>query len=194
MDIDDIIRKDARNINPGRGSLLIANPLMSDSYFGRSVILMLSENSGDIGVVINKPTSLTLDLILPGIGENVNVYCGGPVDHERMFILHRLPDVFKNSLHICGDLYVGGTIQELIDYLSEGNPVEDKLKVILGYSGWDESQLTGELLKNYWAVNNIADYRNLLEEADESLWREEVERLGDEYRSWLVVPEDPSMN
>lgn len=194
MDLDDIIRKDASDVDPAPGSLLIANPVMSDSYFSRAVVLMLAKEDGDMGIVLNQPTNITLDLIIPGIGENLPVFCGGPVDHERMFMLHRLPHIFEGSMRVCGDIYLGGNFEQLRKYLASGEPVEDNLRFYLGYSGWDAAQLTTELINNYWAVNPKPEYSDLLRDTGDGYWRREVARLGENYRSWLVVPENPSMN
>ena len=43
MDLESIIYKDPTIVNPQKGDLLIAEPLLDEPYFKRSVILLLDE-------------------------------------------------------------------------------------------------------------------------------------------------------
>ena len=76
---------------------LIAMPGMLDGHFAGSVVYLCEHNAqGALGLVINKPTDITVgalfekvDLTLadPALSEQP-VYFGGPVQTERGFVLH----------------------------------------------------------------------------------------------------------
>ena len=70
------------------GRLLVAMPALTDPNFTRSVIHVLEhdEESGTVGVVINRPSWLQVAEHLPDISDVVVpppvVFIGGPVERE----------------------------------------------------------------------------------------------------------------
>lgn len=200
MDINDLLYNHTTSVNPKRGSLLMAEPLMKDDYFGRAVVLVLDidEHEGHLGLVMNKPTEFDLNDLIPELGlkRRIPVYCGGPVDHARVFMLHTLGDYFEGSVEILPGLYVGGSIDQIYEYLAEGGELEGKIRFFLGYSGWTAGQLQNEILKNVWAATKEEGQQTarLLENKGEAYWRREVERMGEDMRGWLLVPSNPSYN
>ena len=111
-------------------------------------------------------------------------------------MLHTLGDMFEGSTELCPGIYVGGKIEEVYEYLMTGGETEGKIRFFLGYSGWVAGQLKNEIDKNVWALTNdaIDDPERLLTGRGNSYWRREVKRLGSDYRSWLIVPQNPLMN
>ncbi len=198
MDLESIIYKDPTIINPQRGDLLIAEPLLDEPYFKRSVIMLLDEdrNEGHIGLTLNKQTPVTLQDIFPEwrAGAQVRVYSGGPVESDRLFMLHTMGDIFNGSVEVTKGIYVGGKLDDVIDYVNNNPDIEGCLRFFLGYSGWGRGQLTSEILKNTWALNANPGQTDILTGAEDVYWRREVERLGEKYRSWLIVPSNPSFN
>ena len=78
------------------GRLLVATPQLGDPTFRRSVVLMLDhDEDGSLGVVINRPTAVSVDEILPvwqpytavpGV-----VFQGGPVALDSALALATVP-------------------------------------------------------------------------------------------------------
>lgn len=198
MNLDSIIHKDPTIINPQKGDLLIAEPLLNEPYFKRSVVLLLDndENNGHLGLTLNKITPVTLQDLFPDwqAGKNIPVYSGGPVEADRLFMLHSLGDRFKGSLEVAPGIFVGADLDDVIDYINNDNYSEGEIRFFLGYSGWTKDQLTNEILKNTWALNINVTPHDMLTGSEDSYWRREVEKLGEKYRSWLVVPANPSLN
>ncbi|MCH5222419.1 MAG: YqgE/AlgH family protein [Muribaculaceae bacterium] len=197
MDIKDLLFSSNKPIKPHSGALLISEPLMVDSYFSRSVVLVLDEpeDGGHFGLILNKSTDMTLKDLMPEWeeGEKIPVYCGGPVDLQRMFLLHTLGQNLGPAVEVVPGVYVGADIDKIIEYIDNGGEVEGKLRFFLGYCGWSPGQLDAEIKNNSWAVNPFP-LNNLLSGKGEKFWRKEVEQLGDDYRSWLLVPSNPSLN
>lgn len=200
MDIESLLfdnsGQPAADINPG--DLLISNPLMEEPIFKRSVILMLDADieKGSMGLVLNHRLSLSLRDLIPGWenGSKVPLYAGGPVDLERLFLIHRLGNVFPESKRLFGDIFVGAEIDNIIDYVDAGNPVDGYLRFFLGYSGWDANQLQSEMLKRYWTVSPAVNNSEIFMGTGNEFWRREVGKLGDDFRSWLLVPSEPNLN
>lgn len=198
MDFNNLIYKPSSGDLPRRGSLLIAEPLMRELHFQRSVILLLdSDNEGShMGLALNKATSLTLRDLMPDWekGGDVPVFCGGPVDLQRLFMLHTLGETLPGSLEVSPGIYVGGDVDAIKDYVESGGEINGRLRFFLGYSGWSKGQLAGEIKRNSWAVNNFPDGSILLSGEENDFWRREVENLGDNYRGWLMMPQEPWLN
>lgn len=204
MDIENLL---FGNITPGtaphRRSLLLAEPMLSEPYFRRSVVLILEKDrqGGYIGLTLNKETGILLSDLVPGweSAANIEVFSGGPVEENRLFMLHTLgQEVMPGSLEILPGLYVGGRLEDIRDYVEQGGDIEGKMRFFLGYSGWQADQLENEILGRSWVVADASrdseDSRRLLAGRENDFWRREVGRLGEECRSWLVVPEKPWMN
>lgn len=198
MDLKDMIFSDIPTATPHMGSLLISEPLMNDKYFSRSAILVLDEpeEGGHFGLILNKPTEMTLQDLMPNweAGRRIPIHCGGPVDLQRMFLLHTLGEKLGSSTEILPGIYVGADLDKIIDYIEEGGKVDGNLRFFLGYCGWSPGQLAGEINGKTWAVNALPQCQNLLKGEGMEYWNREVRDLGEDYRGWLMVPLDPSMN
>lgn len=200
MNLEDMLNTPKSEIKPAQGSLLIANPMMREIHFSRSVIMILDVPAagGELGLVLNKPTNLTLsDLVAMPEWENgrmVPIFSGGPVDLERLFMLHSLGDVFPGSLEVCPGIFVGANVDDIINYIDSGGTIEGKMRLFLGYSGWAPGQLSREIEQRSWAVDPLPEDIRLLSGGGTEYWRKAVELLGPSYRSWLMFPPDPSYN
>src|SRR5438270_2159583 len=83
---------DSQVVSPGR--LLVANPLLPDPNFDRTVVLLLAYNDeGAIGVVLNRPSETLLAAPLPKwedfAASPAVVFVGGPVQHQAVICLAR---------------------------------------------------------------------------------------------------------
>ena len=145
---------------------LIAMPGLEDAAFARSVIYVCEHSPrGALGLIINKPTDLTL----PGLFERIElhfgradlretpVFLGGPVQTERGFVLHdpmRGADAdsdesgYASTLRIPGGLDMT-TSKDVLEALSSGVGPR-RVLVTLGYASWSEGQLEAELADNSW--------------------------------------------
>lgn len=198
MDIENLLHKDPVSIDPEAGQMLIAGPMIGDINFSRTAVIILdrTEKEGHLGLVMNRRTDATLDMCLdnwPG-SENISLYIGGPVELDRMFILHKLGAVIDDSFEIAPGLFTGGKSGQLKDYIASGAQTEGLIRFFMGYSGWTEEQLSAEILDHTWAVNINPDIKTVLIGSGQEYWRREVIALGPEYRSWLNIPGHPQLN
>ena len=87
----------AQGPRDGAAILLVADPELSDPNFRHSVVLVSGHRgvAGPIGVIINRPTTVTLARALPDVkalsGLDDKVYFGGPVSTQALFYVFRSP-------------------------------------------------------------------------------------------------------
>lgn len=198
MDLNNLLHHDPTEVNPVAGQLLLSEPLMADPVFGRSVILLLEQDrdGGHIGLALNKGPISTMNELVDGMDSlpEIPVYQGGPVDMQRLFMLHRLGNRFSNAMEIAPGIFIGAREDEVIDYIMTHPDARDNVRFFLGYSGWSAGQLSSEIMRNCWALNTSPDTSDLLKGEGNEYWRRQVKRLGPGYRSWLIVPSNPSLN
>ena len=81
-----------------KGKLLISSPEISDGVFDKSIILICEHDAnGTMGFILNKPLiNVSLATIWTDIGyekknpyfTNEDVYIGGPLASNAMFVIH----------------------------------------------------------------------------------------------------------
>lgn len=196
-EIDDIFHLDDLQPEPQRGALLIAKPTVDDTCFSRAAIITVNHSKrGSMGLIINKPSGLTLNEAIDGLltDEDIPLYLGGPVNTELLFYIHTLGDIITGAKPIGNGMFVGGSYDAMKRYINSGAPVNGNVKFMLGYSGWAASQLNAEIGMHDWAVSFDVDTALVLSNHHEDIWQQLVTRLGERYKIWKNWPSDLSMN
>ena len=106
---ESVLDSDASSL---KNQFLVAMPGLEDDNFSHTVSLLCEHNDkGAIGLIINRPTDLTLTAMLDQMGvkhvaEDANehvVFWGGPVQPERGFVVHRGPGGWETCMPIAKD-------------------------------------------------------------------------------------------
>ena len=190
--------EDFKNKQYGKGSLLIANPVLPDPNFSRTVILLCNHNDqGSFGLVINRSTQLKAPDLFSSIdilkSYNAKIYIGGPVSQSMVFYLYRSSRNVIDLDEICSGVYLGSNLETLESlYLDIGNPGEN-IRFYLGYSGWSGGQLDGEMEQNSWLVQN-ANEKLVFLDSEELIWLKAVNSLGEKYQYLTKAPVNPQWN
>ena len=141
-----------------KNHFLIAMPNLGDPNFYHSVTYICEHNDeGAMGIVINRPSTITLEDLLPQMGLEPDpryvataVLEGGPVEPDHGFLIHSSDGKsnWKSSMPITDHIALT-TSRDILETLttSEG---PDKLIIALGYAGWGAGQLEQEILENSW--------------------------------------------
>lgn len=181
---------------------LIAMPGLQDAIFSRSVVFVCEHNEhGCLGLVINKPCTLDMRQLfdkfeLP-LGRDdlatAPVFCGGPVQAERGFVLHdaMLDAVapaqqsnFASTMMIPGGL--GMTVsRDVLEAISSGGGPR-KVLLSLGCSAWDGGQLEAELSGNCW-LTVAASATLIFDTPVEQRYQQALALLGLE--AWMLAPD-----
>ena len=190
--------EDFKNKQYGKGSLLIANPVLPDPNFSRTVILLCNHNDqGSFGLVINRSVQLKVPDLFSGIdilkSYNEKVYLGGPVSQSMVFYLYRSSTNVLDLDEICSGVYLGSNLAVLESlYLDIKNP-EDNIRFYIGYSGWSEGQLDREMEQNSWLIQN-ADEELVFLDSESLIWPKAVNSLGEKYHYLTKAPVNPQWN
>ena len=139
------------------GHFLIAMPLMSDPQFAQSVVYLLThDEQGALGIIINRPSGLTLADVLEQLqpentalneSDNQDVFIGGPVQSELGFVLHNKGPQYQGTMNF-GTLSLTSS-QDALSAIAQGNGPTHSL-IALGHAGWGAGQLEDELRDNAW--------------------------------------------
>ncbi len=194
-DINKILKIKTNDMRPSRGKILISEPLLSDNYFKRSVVLLAEHNEeGSFGIILNKPIDNKFNEILtdfPDFGGPL--YLGGPVSNSSLFFIHTLGDMIDNSQEIMDGLYWGGDIEAVRELLMLKQVDVNQIRFCVGYSGWGSNQLEEELKRNSWLVSSLPA-EILMNASHDTLWEFALNSLDSEYTYWTNFPTDPNLN
>ena len=171
------------------GKFLIAMPGMDDERFKKSVILITAfSDEGANGLIINKPTDILSyqdiieknseneELITVNFDKEIKVYYGGPVDFEKVVILHSndysIPETNKV---INTDCSITGSKKILPLLGKEKFPT--KSKVILGCAEWESGQLESEIKSSEWLIWESNNHI-IFEENPDLIWLKVISSMG----------------
>ena len=181
---------------------LIAMPGLEDESFARSVVYLCEHSErGALGLIINKPTDITLKGLFDKVDLSLRredltkepVFQGGPVQTERGFVLHEpmLMDkgetdesAYASTMTIPGGLEMT-TSKDVLEALSTGAGPR-RVLITLGYSSWGEGQLESELAENAWLT--VADDLSVIFDTPvPERYDRALSLLG--LKAWMLSPE-----
>lgn len=166
---------------------LIAMPSMNDPIFGGTVVYICEHNDkGVLGVVINKPTDMTMDVLFDRIDLKVTdslrpsvvdepIMFGGPVQDDRGFVLHSPGGRYSSSLSVTDDVAFTTSI-DVLEAVANGTGPQ-RMLVSIGYAGWSPGQLEEEIARNGWLTVG-ADARVLFDLPIEERYNAAIKLLG----------------
>jgi putative transcriptional regulator len=182
---------------PQPGMLLVATPQLLDPNFADTVVLLLDvDDDGALGVVLNRPTPVSVAEVLADWSEVVAepevLFQGGPVSTEGALAVGWLrdhDDVPVGFREVSGSLGVVDldTPVELIDGSLSG------MRIFAGYAGWGAAQLHGEIDEGSWYVVP-AQPPDVFREDPSDLWRDVMRRQPGELAWHSTRPVDPDLN
>lgn len=166
------------------GHLLIAMPSLADPNFWRTVILLGSHSpeEGAFGLIVNRPSEIGLDTVLPqlGITESPSrtpvVLAGGPVQPEQGFVLVEGLSPMPSEHDINDPRFTISGRSELLEALALGG-LEHRFHLCLGYAGWAPGQLEAEIEQNSWLLAPATDTL-VFETPLEDRWNQALASIG----------------
>ncbi len=179
----------------------MATPDLEDPNFDGTVVLLLEHGpEGALGVVLNRPSPLSVNEAMASgpIGSEATwgdlatapsmVFVGGPVRPNAVIALARVHEVSDEDRweHVYADV---GVVN-----LGDG-PVPDigeviDLRVFAGYAGWSAQQLEGEIEAGSWFVVEASPDDGFTT-TPEGLWRRVLRRQGGLF---VTATDNPALN
>ncbi|HET9689926.1 MAG TPA: YqgE/AlgH family protein [Acidimicrobiales bacterium] len=181
---------------PTPGCLLVANPLLPDGNFDRTVVLVLARNEdGALGVVLNRDGPTRLGSALPGWAPLASdppvIFAGGPVNTDAVICLARTlePADRPGWSQVTRDL---ATVDLDLDPAAVADQVSG-LRVFAGYAGWGPGQLESEIEAEAWWVLD-GKPADAFTSDPAQLWASVLRRQGGSLQLVASYPDDPSAN
>lgn len=136
------------------GELLVSTASDDADFFHKSVVLLLEhDDTGSIGLILNKPSKTAVAKILPDWADLVNppdvFFGGGPVRTNSALCLAKVlddkeqPPGWDSSIGDIGLLHLQTPIELVAGAYSD-------IRIYAGYSGWEPGQLDAEIKQNAW--------------------------------------------
>ena len=180
------------------GRLLVATPTLGDPNFSRTVVYVLDhDESGTLGVVVNRPTTVPVGEVLPDWQQYTTdpgvLFQGGPVALDSALGLAVLPGIgddepvgWRRVVDGLGLVDLDAPPEVLVDGMAG-------LRIFAGYAGWGSGQLEDELAEGAWyVVPGLAG--DAFTAAPEGLWRAVLRRQGGDLAFVSTDPDDPTQN
>ena len=188
------------------GYFLVSDIDLRDPNFYRTVVLTVShDDNGALGLVVNRPSPLSLGEMVEGLGKTpaaaIPVFVGGPVQQEMLFCLHgELPGLAGDEDAMCpiDGVCFEPLTHEIVTYLEEewsarSASSRGRVRLYAGYSGWGPGQLEGELKAGAWLVVKATPEITFHPEPAQG-WADAFARKGPLSRIILQTGFKPSMN
>lgn len=161
----------------------------------RTVVFLCEHNAdGSFGFVLNRPYEQMLEDFVPDLeGCQFPVFYGGPVQPDTLHFLHRLPDLIPDAHQVAEDLYWGGDFPTVVQLIQTLVIHPEDIRFFLGYSGWSEGQLTGEIAEKSWLVTPGTPA--LVFHTDPgAVWRDAIHQMDEKFHPIVHYPIDPQLN
>lgn len=182
------------------GRLLVASPELGDPHFARTVVLLVDhDESGALGVILNRPSTTDVSEILPDWHLYATppqvVFQGGPVGRDSALALAARtggkgeedePIGFRHVHAGIGLVDLDGPSEVIAGLISS-------MRVFAGYAGWSSDQLEAEIEEGSWFVVD-AEPSDLASDDPERLWEQVLRRQPPPLAIVATFPEDPTLN
>ena len=183
--------------------LLVAMPQVLDPFFHHAVVLLLAhEKEGSFGFLLNRRTDIRVADILSGLelpwaGEpEVLAHFGGPVQPQLGTVLFSPPRALRDDeepVHLMPGVALTQNIADLAVLAAQ--PPE-RMRLFLGYAGWNSGQLLEEILRNDW-LTAPAQIEFVFTVPAEHLWETALRSVGVDpasLPSWTPSSDEGSAN
>jgi putative transcriptional regulator len=178
-----------------KGNILISEPFLADNYFRRSVVYLTEHNQeGSLGFVLNKPLGIRINEVVDDFPEcDLSVSVGGPVSNNTVHYIHTLGAQIPDSVEVSDGVFWGGDFNLVKQLIAEGSVKPNELRFFLGYAGWSEGQLDGEMKEHAWLVGKLPR-RMIMHGMGSEFWENTLASYKNKYKAWANFPEDPGLN
>lgn len=154
-----------------KGYYLIAAPTLLEEDFRQAVILVCEHNEeGAFGLVVNDICNYNADEVVTNyqFPEGIKLYFGGPVQHNTLHFLHRIPSL-EDCLPVSENIYWSGSFEPLLMSLDLGTVSKHDVRFFLGYAGWSSNQLEEELKEGSWYTLQANEF-NFFDAHPSTMW------------------------
>ena len=154
------------------GQLLVATSKSRDAGFARSVVLLIHcDRQGAAGVILNRPSSITLARVFPELQSADSgsdpVYLGGPIGTDALALLQSRTAPAKATRLLAGVYAISDHV--LLEKMAAEARRSNIFRMFVGYTGWSLAQLKSEESRGLWEVRS-GDARIVFDPRPGTLW------------------------
>jgi putative transcriptional regulator len=184
-----------RQLVPGQGMLLLAEPFLESPEFRRTVVLLTEhDDNGSMGFILNRKLSIKPNKAIKEFPDFDDVlYYGGPVNTDLLFYIHTLGSQIEGGVEIIDGVFLGGDFEAIKNLIILKKIEPGQIRFFAGYSGWAPGQLNIELKQNSWLVAPPKQ-EIILHQSEPNLWKFILKTMGGKYALMADFPEDPNLN
>ena len=167
-----------QQVRLARGVFLIAKKSMPDPNFAGTVLLITEyEETGTVGLVLNRPLDKLAREVLPELKELVpegldttlgNIFLGGPVRLNSLRLLVQTETDLGDHHAVVGNVFQVTDLQGVRSLLGR-DLGQFRIRLYAGYAGWFPGQLEREMLRGDWLLSG-ADTSLIFTDDPASLW------------------------
>lgn len=184
--------------DPAPGRLLVATPALVDPNFAHTVVLLLDHDTdGTLGVVLNRPSPISVSAVLPDWSSSVDppevLFEGGPVSTDAALAVACVPQIgasepigFRRLFGLTGIIDLDTPPEVLA-------PAMTRLRIFAGYAGWGSGQLEEEIAEGSWYVVDSSTH-DIFHADPSRLWSSVLRRQPGELAWVSTKPTDPTLN
>lgn len=187
-------------MEPAPGNLLIASPTLSDPHFARTIVLLLDAgHDGALGVVLNRPSQVTVGEVLAGWADVVSgpgvLFQGGPVETDSALAIADVAVTDRDEDEPVGwrRVFANVGLVDLDAPVELLAPAFSGLRIFAGYAGWSAGQLEDEIAEGAWYVVP-AESHDAFQADPDRLWVEVLRRQGGQLAMLATMPVEPNLN
>jgi len=183
-----------------RGKIIIAQPRCISNFFAKSTILIGEHaHNGAWGVIINRifsrlETGLGTVMKQAGIevepGMDYPLYVGGPLETNRINVVHSMDWSSHSTVQITKDLGITSDLSVMIAIAGHRGP--EHFRACVGICRWGEGQLEGEMagippwLPQHRWLQAPATTENVFEHQESFQWQHAIlDAAKEQTRAWL---------
>jgi len=182
------------------GKLLIAGKWLRDFNFYKTVVLLVEHgDEGAMGLVVNRPSSVSVSMALSGHfnlpdSDDV-VHVGGPVEPAALFIMHNSADLDEDNSPLIPGLFVGSSadvFENVVQQAFDGHH-DIKYRIFSGCAGWSPGQLEEEINRGDWYVSP-ANAELIYWNNPYQIWEEALQYYTRQTHPWINGGNPPEWN
>ena len=182
---------------PTAGRLLVATPTLVDPNFASAVVLLLDhDGDGSLGVVLNRPSAITVASVLPDWAASVDppevLFEGGPVSPDAALAVALVPESGADPIGF-RRLFGRTGIIDLDTPTEVLAPAINRMRVFAGYAGWGSGQLQSELDEGSWYLVESTAH-DIFDAEPGGLWSTVLRRQPGSLAWVSTRPADPTLN
>ena len=182
--------------SPFKGKFLIASPALRDPNFAQAVVLLIThDDSGAMGIIINRPLSMTVAEAWQQVSSvpyvnDTPLHQGGPCEGMLM-VLHR--DESLAQITVSDGIFLATDADTVRQLVETG---DDPMKFLVGYAGWSPGQLEEEIKEGAWVLADAGPSE--IFDTPEDLWLTLARAASQSHPRPNIdprrIPPDPSVN